>query len=64
MRIIKEGSTPGTRPIVMDCFNCETLFEFLEAEAEYIGDQRDGDFYRLKCPVCMITLTKDIRSCK
>lgn len=33
--------------------DCGCKFEFdLEAEAKYNSDQRDGDYYSIRCPEC------------
>lgn len=50
MKIIKEGNLPSERKFTATCSNCKCHFEFLAKEAEYRSDQRDGDFYEVKCP--------------
>lgn len=52
MRIIKQGNLPEDRPYQTVCRNCNTEFEFLQKEAELVFDQRDGNFLKIKCPVC------------
>lgn len=51
MKIITEGELPETRPIRTTCRSCRTLFEFTPAEATRVSDQRDGDYYRVTCPL-------------
>lgn len=62
MKIISEGVNPTLQPIRASCNRCRTEIEFLPFEAKYVSDQRDGDFYQVKCPVCPDTITKAARS--
>jgi len=50
--IIKPGIDPATVVIDGRCTHCGCEFTFLPKEAEYQSDQRDGDFYKIKCPTC------------
>ena len=52
MEIIRRGELPQERVYEAICSNCKTIFRFEEREAEKVSDQRDGDFLRIKCPVC------------
>lgn len=52
VKIIKQGKVPETTPIRCSCNHCRTVFEFLPVEAKYVSDQRDGDAYKIACPVC------------
>ncbi len=52
MKIIKQGKLPEEKIIRTTCDKCQTIFEFAVKEAEYISDQRDGDSYKIKCPLC------------
>ena len=60
MKIIKEGVDPATQPMYATCSRCRTQIQFLPGEASYHSDQRDGDFYQIKCPVCPAMITKNI----
>lgn len=62
VRIIKEGREPDTKPVVATCSRCSTVFEFFPPEAQYVSDQRDGDFYSIDCPVCKREVTKAAKS--
>ena len=64
MRIIKKGEVPGTKPVECRCGNCRTLFEFLPSEAQFISDQRDGDAYKIGCPVCARDCWVDARKAR
>lgn len=52
VEIIRRGVIPGERVREATCPNCKTLFSFKEMEAEYSSDQRDGDSFKIACPVC------------
>jgi hypothetical protein len=62
MKIINRGTPPETKPMRMECNHCKTVVELLPPEARYVSDQRDGDYYSLKCPVCAREMTKAVRS--
>lgn len=62
MEIIKRGVDPKTKPLSGTCRNCMTEITFLPVEAEYVSDQRDGDFYKIKCPVCADTIIRGTAS--
>lgn len=52
MEIISRGQIP-TKLITTKCHNCDTVFRFNKrVEANYISDDRDGDYYSLRCPLC------------
>ncbi len=57
MKIIKQGSLPGDRPFRGTCRNCQTEIEFLQKEAIYHFDQRDGDYLSIGCPTCSTSIT-------
>lgn len=61
MKIIYRGVDPEDRLIQAECINCKTRVEFTPPEAEYVSDQREGDFYRVACPVCGKPITKTTR---
>ena len=52
MKIIKKGKLPEKRVYRAHCPHCKTIFSFEKHEAKLEGDQRDGDFLRVKCPLC------------
>lgn len=62
MEIIRQGADPAKEHIEAECNRCGTIIKFLPIEAKYVSDQRDGDFYQIKCPVCPGTITKAARS--
>jgi hypothetical protein len=62
IEIIKRGVVPDTIPIMVDCRHCSTRFSFLKTDAVLVPDQRDGDYYRIDCPVCHAEVTKAVRS--
>lgn len=62
MKIISRGEPPEIKPVRAECGHCHTVVEFLVVEARYVSDQRDGDYYSLKCPVCTREITKAVRS--
>ena len=50
MKIIKPGKSPNLDTAKVTCSSCGCEFEFTREEGVFVGDQRDGDFYRVKCP--------------
>ncbi len=62
MKIINRGSDPLAAPIRSTCTRCYTEIEFLPSEAKHVSDQRDGDFYQIKCPVCPAIITHAVPS--
>lgn len=52
MKIIKEGKRPDDRTHQWECVRCESIIESRACEGNISLDQRGGDFYRFKCPVC------------
>lgn len=61
MRIIKEGRIPETVEHETTCRKCSTVFAWKITEAKYQIDQRDGDFYRINCPLCQQEAYVDAR---
>lgn len=51
MKIIKEGKLPEKKTYKTSCSNCGTEFEFKQEEAEFVSDQRDGDYLKIHCPL-------------
>ncbi len=52
IKIKKPGVLPDTRILDCTCRNCKCEFEFNPPDAKLEYDQREGDFYRIKCPTC------------
>ena len=52
IQIIQRGVLPEAIRYKTKCRHCNTIFSFLKSDACLTADQRDGDFYTLKCPVC------------
>ena len=52
IQIIQRGVLPAAILYKTKCRHCNTIFSFLKSDAHLTGDQRDGDFYTIKCPVC------------
>ena len=60
MKIVARGTDPADIKITATCRNCTSVIEFVPLEAERVFDQRDGDFWRIKCPVCSKDITKSV----
>ena len=52
IQIIQRGVLPAAIRYKTECRHCNTIFSFLKSDARFTDDQRDGDFYTIKCPVC------------
>jgi hypothetical protein len=55
MKIIKRGKPQGTVPTTTTCDSidgCGTVFSWYQSEGKLVPDQRDGDYWDVKCPVC------------
>ena len=52
IQIIQRGVLPAAVRYKTECRHCNTIFSFLKSDARLTDDQRDGDFYTIKCPVC------------
>lgn len=52
MKVLKQGQLPGDKKYRATCMNCKSEIEFQRKEAEWVADQREGDFLRVSCPVC------------
>lgn len=51
MKILVVGKLPAEHQYKITCHNCGTVFEFLRKEAEYVTEQRDGDYLIVTCPL-------------
>jgi len=60
MKIWHMGSLPANQLYSVTCRHCRTLFEFERREAEFFYDRRDGDFLRIKCPLCKFECVKAV----
>ena len=60
IKVIKEGVNPETRPIRATCRSCHSVIEFLPSDAAIVYDWRDGNFYKLPCPVCSADIHHDV----
>lgn len=56
MQIIKKGINPIYKKMAGTCRNCSTEIECIASEAEVHHDQRDGNYYTVKCPECNYTI--------
>lgn len=61
MKIIKWGEIPEEKPMRFQCMRCKTIFEAERNERELVFDQRDGNFWKSNCPVCLQMATKAAR---
>lgn len=52
IQIIKRGVLPEAIRYKTECCHCNTIFSFLKSDTHLTGDQRDRDFYTIKCPEC------------
>ena len=51
IQIIQRGVLPAAVRYKTECRHCNTIFSFLKSYADW-GEDEDGDFYTIKCPVC------------
>ena len=52
MKILKKGNKPEDRVYRNTCSNCRSELEFFAHETQLVSDQRDGNYFTIKCPVC------------
>lgn len=64
MRILKHGKPDGDQKHTATCMGCGTKIEYLTSEATRVHDQRDGHYWRIKCPVCPRDITKQVPPCR
>lgn len=62
MKILKQGQLPENRVYQATCNNCKTEFEYRQAEAKVVYDQRDGNYLAINCPLCGRTCTQNLWS--
>lgn len=58
IQIIKRGTPRGEEVYQATCRDCKTEFSFQADDAVREHDRRDGDFFRVGCPVCGTQCTK------
>jgi len=52
MKIISQGIRPEDRVCQGRCNGCRNVDEYTVGEARVQTDQREGNFYVVKCPTC------------
>jgi len=52
MEIVKMGKLPEEQLFHGTCYNCKTEFRCKKSEGRYENSQREGEFLRVKCPLC------------
>lgn len=59
MKIIKSGKKqPALLRKKITCSECKCRFQLeSKSEAKFVSDQRDGDYYEIRCPQCRCTGT-------
>lgn len=62
MEIVKRGQLPGDEVHECTCRNCRSVLRFKAGDVARVFDQRDGDFYRFKCPVCEQDVTVGVNA--
>ena len=63
MRIVKLGKPQGDQKHKLKCPACNTVIEALTSEMERVTDPREGDFWKIPCPVCPRLITKQVPTC-
>jgi hypothetical protein len=58
--IIKSGRSPRPQAHQLTCVGCGSVLRFHEYEGTRVSDQRDGDYFTFKCPICHRALTKAV----
>lgn len=63
MRVVKSGNfkKSGVKRII-ECRECSCEFEIESSDTrrfKYVSDQRDGDYYEVRCPECNKVNTVD-----
>lgn len=56
MKVIKKGRSKSWKRR-LSCYGCNALLEVLDTDCRYVSDQRDGDYYEVKCPECDDSIT-------
>jgi len=59
MKILSFGNIQvDSQPFALTCNACKTVIETCIGEMTKQWDQRDGNYYEIKCPVCDRMITK------
>jgi hypothetical protein len=60
--VLKRGKIPGDISHIVACRKCDSRLRFRRLEADMVSDPRDGDYYKITCPVCreMVTLSTSV----
>ncbi len=61
MEILRRGKPKAEDTFTAECVQCGTQVRFKRSEATFVPDQRDGDYYTVKCPVCSGLIYVDAR---
>lgn len=59
MQILYKGTPPGDVVYVGTCSSCQTKVKFKKLEAKECGEQRDGFYLEVQCPVCPSKITSN-----
>jgi hypothetical protein len=62
MRVIKPGKRPEDEEIELTCGHCGAVIAVVISEMECVPDQRDGDYYSIRCPMCQRRINRDARA--
>ncbi|MDP3963090.1 MAG: hypothetical protein Q8Q39_01195 [bacterium] len=62
MKIVKRGKKgPGWMGKKLKCPNCNCTFKLEKGDkVKTVLDQRDGDYWEVKCPQCKAMVTQNI----
>lgn len=61
MKIICQGVKPEEKVYRSKCRSCQSIFEYEAKEAEYVIDDRTGDYLKIKCPVCGVLNSRSLK---
>jgi len=59
MRVIKSGNTKKPKEVKATCTTCTCKFAFVEKEAKFVLDRRDGNYFTINCPECKTPVAVD-----
>lgn len=62
IEVLKRGVTEDEKVYEAVCFSCKSHLRFKRSDAEYVSDQRDGDYLKINCPVCRGMVTEQASS--
>jgi hypothetical protein len=60
MKIIKRGKVDKEKSATFDCHACRSKLEAEASEGVLMPDQRDGDYYLFRCPVCQAGISVSV----